>query len=387
MRALLITEATATGVGRHVCDLAQGLSKRGHTVNLVYSRLRADNTFLQRVERANYVSSELPMHHSPSPRDIRAITAIRNYIRRHGPFDVIHGHSTKAGLLARLAAIGSDAAVVYTPHALATMDTTRNALHRTALRRYEALLSSLTNVIIAVSEEEREHAISIGIAPHRLIQIPNGLASARGDRSVRTTLRREWQVRDTDVCIGCVGRLTRQKAFDVALSAFSAVLRKCPNAVLAIVGDGPLKPFLIKRATRAGIDHAVRWCGAVDGAEAMSAFDISLLTSEYEGFPYALLEALAAGLPIVTTDVGGSRALVEHGLNGFTARRRDSTAIANFLTELATNCDLRAEFGARSAERAKLFPIERMIDATIAAYETAVTFAAFSRNVPRSLTV
>ena len=363
MKILLLTEAAATGVGRHVCDLADGLTVRGHAVHLLYSPLRMDAAFASRVDTRRYIAEPVRIPH------LAAIASVRRYIRTNGPFDVIHCHSSKAGLTGRLAAIGTGAAVLYTPHALATMDPGWPAPVRAAVRVCEKTLARLTDAIVAVSEEERRHALSLGIVPKRVEVIPNGIARPAIDGSARQRQRQQWSIPGHGVCIGTVGRLTRQKNVELLLRAAAEVLRTRPGSVLAVVGDGPLRRDLQSLATALGIAKSVRWLGAIDGPQAMAAFDIFALTSRYEGFPYVFLEAMAAGLPIVTTAVGGARALIAHQASGFIV---PPDSIATHLALLADDPSLRLAMGASASARVAAFSLDRMVDATVAEYGRAL---------------
>src|ERR1700722_17750554 len=122
MRVIEICEPLTEGVGRHVTDIALGLSRRGHDVHVIYSPFRADPLLLERLSDTPGVSLiKLPMRREPHWSDLVALAALRLYIGRNGPFDVIHAHSSKAGVLARLAGIIGTAGVIYTPHAFITM--------------------------------------------------------------------------------------------------------------------------------------------------------------------------------------------------------------------------------------------------------------------------
>ena len=135
MKILLVLEAALGGTGRHIVDLAQGLLDRDHDVHLVYSTLRADAHFTAGLHRLQTECSRFRSHAIPITReltasDLRAYVKLRRIVRRHGPFNLIHSHSTKAGFLARLLVGKSGAASVYTPHGLMTMDPRLRGLRR-----------------------------------------------------------------------------------------------------------------------------------------------------------------------------------------------------------------------------------------------------------------
>ena len=108
MRVLLLVESSAAGTGRHVLDLAEGLARRGSEVHIIYSTGRVDQLFLDHLaELKNVRSLAMVMKTRPHPSDIGIVYKVKRYLREFGPFDVIHGHSSKGGAIARLAAVGT----------------------------------------------------------------------------------------------------------------------------------------------------------------------------------------------------------------------------------------------------------------------------------------
>ena len=107
-RVLMVVESSAGGTGRHVMDLSEGLLARGCEVHMVYSPQRMDSTFRDRLSNLQALRhTALPMQRSIHPSEFAALLAIRRYLHSFGPFDIIHGHSSKGGALARLAALGT----------------------------------------------------------------------------------------------------------------------------------------------------------------------------------------------------------------------------------------------------------------------------------------
>ena len=180
MKILLLAEACGAGVGRHVIDLAHGLSAADHEVHLIYSTLRIDRAFVKgfnslRAAHAGIRCTAVPMRRGPHPSDLVCGWRLRKYVRRHGPFDAIHAHSTKAGLLARTALAGLPGARIYTPHAPLTMNPDLKQWARSLLARYERSLARFTRSIIAVSPEELSHLQACGIPEEKLVLVPNGI--------------------------------------------------------------------------------------------------------------------------------------------------------------------------------------------------------------------
>jgi glycosyltransferase involved in cell wall biosynthesis len=378
MKLLQLVEAAAGGVGRHVMDLTAGLLARGHEVHLVYSGLRWDQVFCgdlrNLLKEPSFHALDIPMRRAPSGSDLLAIRSLRRYVRRCGPFDLIHCHSTKAGLIGRLGLIGHSSRRLYTPHGFFTMDPTRSVTKRRIWARFESALSGLGDAVVVVSREEHKHALDLGIDPAKIHMVQNGVPIDSLARSVpsRAQLREAWRIGDDEVCVGFVGRFVPVKSPETILRSFAAA-RAREAARLVMVGDGPLRASLRRLSGYLGIEARVVWLGERDAKTLMHAFDVFALTSESEGHPLAVLEALARGLPIVATSVGGISATVLPGVNGFIAPVRGVSEIADALATLVQNPDLRARMGEASRRLVQEFSIDRMVDQTVALYEHVVS--------------
>lgn len=371
MRILHVVEATGGGVGRHVLDLSEGLLDRGHEVFLSYSPRRADRFFRQRLQHLDGLESrDVPLRKRPHPSDLGAVLTIRRLIRTRGPFDVVHGHSSKGGALARLAAAATGTPAVYTPNAIRTMDSSASPLTRFAVASAERLLSRVPGAVIAVSPAEEEHLAGVGIPRRRLHMVPNCVS--RVELPSRRRARRRLGIPlDADV-VGFVGRLAMQKAPDVLISAFCRVSWNRRDALLAVIGDGPLRPALQRECEQLGVRDRVLWLGERDGQRSMRAFDVLALPSRYEGLPYVLLEALVAGLPIVTTREASAGLLVEPGVNGLLVPPEDPDAVADAVLRLLGDEERRAAFGRASRFRACRFGQRRMVDGTVRVYREVI---------------
>lgn len=368
MRILYVVEAMATGVGRHVLDLSEGALRAGHVPVVIYSPLREDS--VARTGRARLKDVRfhaVPMRRAPGPWDLSATLQVRRLMAQAGPFDVIHGHSSKGGMLARLAAIGTDSAVVYTPHAISTQDPLLGAAKRLVYGVGEKALARLTDRIIAVSSAECEHIVGLGIPRAKLVVIPNGVAPATGP--TRQEARAALGLAEDALAIGFVGRLSRQKAIDVLIAAFAPVARADPKARLVVIGEGEEGAAARRQAAGLGCAAQVIWLGAVDALSRYPAFDLFAQPSRYEGFSYAVLEAASHGVAVLTTDVGGSREAVTDGVSGLIVPPAAPEAFAAALAALAGDRRRLAAMGrAARAGMGALDGRQRMVDATLAVY-------------------
>jgi glycosyltransferase involved in cell wall biosynthesis len=371
-RVCLITEAAGGGVGRHFLDLAGGLSHRGIDVTALYSRGRSDISFRQRRESiADVQFVELPLRRAIHPGDAIDLISLIQSIRSLGPFDLIHCHSSKAGALGRAAASLLRTPSVYTPHALVTLDPTLSALKRRFYAGVERLLAHATAAIIAVSPDEAEHAIQLGIDRRNVHVVLNGIDPP--DFPSRESARIRLNLRPEDFCIGFVGRLTPQKAPELLIDAIAELQRRNSRAIAVVIGSGALETDLREQIARLGLSERVRLLGDMVATPVMPAFDCFCLPSRYEGLPYVLLEALAAELPIVARRVGGVAACVEHGRNGFIVETECADELAGALLRLELDPALRQEFSVRSSLKLAGLSMERMLDETVAIYESIVT--------------
>ncbi|MFI1013840.1 glycosyltransferase family 4 protein [Streptomyces sp. NPDC020965] len=287
---------------------------------------------------------------APGPRlPVEVLTAAR-IVRRAGPH-LVHAHSAKAGLVARLAVRGR-LPTVFQPHAWSFEAVTGRAA-RWALtwERYGTRWSTRT---LCVSETERTAGERAGIAA-RWAVIRNGVdlghytpdderppADDDAAADVRAEPGRPYGIPPGAPLVVCVGRLCRQKGQDVLLAAWPRVVAAVPDARLLLVGDGPDRAALTGQAP-----PGVRFVGAVPDARPwLRAADLVVLPSRWEGMALAPLEAMACGRPVVVTDVNGARESLPPGHDSHAlVPPEDPGALAAALTALLTDAELRAELG------------------------------------------
>jgi glycosyltransferase involved in cell wall biosynthesis len=315
MRVCHVVEAGGSGCGQVVLDLVNAGVEAGDDVTLIYAPDRAEDLFLAELAKLEHRARLLPlsMERAVGSHDIRALWLLRRLLVATGPYDVVHSHSSKAGALARLSRIfGVKAAQIYTPHAFVTMapDSTR------VYRWIEWLLHWCGDCVIAVSAQEKEHAISVlRISETRITVVPNGIqVDYPADRG---SARSAFGFEAGAFVLGFVGRLVAQKNPLRMIDVFVRAGRVDGGLHLVVVGEGPLRGEMQRAIDGAGMTSRVRFMGPAKARDLMPGFDALLCTSEYESFGLVLLEALAAGVPLVTTDVGVAREVVVEGLTGY----------------------------------------------------------------------
>lgn len=375
MRIVLAAEPTGGGVLRHVLDLAEGLPRRGFRVLLVHARRGIDGAFAERLERQSdfgYETASVEVQRAPGGHDVAATVALRRAIQGFGGADVLHGHSSKAGALARLGRWSRARRVVYTPHAWYTQNPSLGAASRGAYQLIERALAMVTDRIISVSRDEAEHAVALGIGRRKLVLIENGIETWTPAQVARTraATRARLGIAADEVVVGFLGRLAPQKAPDVTVRAFRQILDQRPATRVVLAGDGPEGESVRALIGELGLTDRVLTLPVANGPDVIPAFDLFLMTSRYEGFPYVLLEALAAGCAIVTTRVGGVADCVVDGVNGSIVDSLDPDPIARAVLAIVNDSAQLTGMQDRARERAALFSVDRMLDRTADLYRS-----------------
>jgi glycosyltransferase involved in cell wall biosynthesis len=392
MKILLVLEAALGGSGRHVLDLADGLLARRHDVSLVYSPLRADHTFLRRIASLRllwpgFLCTSIPITREVTFSDIASYLSLARYLRTNGPFDVIHAHSTKAGFLTRLLVATQGAKMIYTPHGLMTLDPDLIGLRRRAVCALESTLARRSDTVICVSAAEYLCAMDTGINRIKLVVTPNGIPQSVAETCAqqREEVRTFLGVAADTVLIGYVGRFCAQKKPERVIEAFALLKqRTTKSARLVMIGWGPLKADLRRRAAELAVEKDVLFPGQVDGPTYISAFDVLAHASSFEAFGYVFVEALSSGVPIVTTRVGGTDELISNGVTGYVCDPWEPSAFADYLTLLVEDPSRRSAMSAVARNRAAEYSVEKMVDSVVELYlqraaRTDLT-SAFSAN-------
>ncbi|MDE1149992.1 MAG: glycosyltransferase [Azospirillaceae bacterium] len=371
LRVLHIVESAATGVGRHLLDLLEGTLAQGHGADVLFSPTREDDIFRQgRARLTNVHFRAIAMRRAPTPTDLKALWAVKRHMASFGPYDIIHGHSSKGGMLARLAGIGTKARVVYTPHAISTLDPNLTGPKRALFHVGEVALACLTDQIIAVSTGEREHIIGLGIPADKVTTITNGIEPPV--TAPRDDTRRELGLAPHHLAIGFVGRLTAHKGIDILIDSFARAHAVAPHARLIIIGDGDAGDDARTRAEALGCSTAITWLGARDAVRYYGAFDLLAQPSRYEGLSYTLLEAAGLGLPIIATDVGGTRDVIVDDVTGVVSPSHEAApgAFADLLCALVTDPGRLARYADAAFAHVGPGGRARMVTRTLSLYQS-----------------
>lgn len=373
LRVALVVEAAGGGVAVHLVDLIRGLIRCGAEVHLVAAPgPRFDSSILTGDVQALCASvAWVPMQRSVSWRDMVSFVHVFRALAKIRP-DVVHAHSSKAGVLARICF--GPWRKVYTPHAVYTLNPYLEAGARRFYGSIERLFGCwFTDRIVAVSDDEAHHLRrDLRIPEHKVTTIYNGVPTFhRADRDAA----RNMLGLDPDACVvGVVGRLEFQKGIDRLVAIARRLERTMGRQVqIALIGAGDIEQVTGVPVTQ--LPSNIHLAGrVVDARRHFSAFDIFALPSRYEGFPYVYLEAMAAGLPIVTTRVAGADALVrEWGIGVVVDNDDDVTQFTEAIEMLLQRQDLRREMSANCAIAAQRFSAQEMVARTVVVYTQLIS--------------
>lgn len=341
---MLVHQPVDGGVGRHVADLARGLTERGHEV--VLCGPAAPDALPALPDGASHVRMELDRAISPRA-DLAAVGSLAALVRRLAPA-VVHAHSSKAGAVARLGhSLQPRVPVLYTPHGYAFAGFFSSAAQRRAYREIERLLAPLATRVVCVCAAEARLAATVG--PRRRVRVVHNGVEPAGEGPIDPRMRALGE-RGPVVC--ALTQLRAGKGIETLIDATPALLARHPRAQVAIWGDGPELASLRARACTAGVAHAVHFPGSCEHPPAvLRGVEVFVHPSLAEAFPYVILEAMAASRAIAASDVGGIGEALGGGECGVLLPPGDARSLANAVNGLLEDPSRRAQLGAAAQRR------------------------------------
>lgn len=288
-------------------------------------------------------------------------------------FDVVHAHTYKAGVLASMAGrIAGVPAVIFTPHGHifsrgANIPGVPGGLKLEMLRWITRAAQGCADRITALSTPDLEQQVALRLSPaSKYVVVRNGI-------DVERFARPRQRAFDGAPVIGAVGRLSEEKGHRYLIQAMPSVLREYPKARLIVVGYGALEGELRGRASSLGLDGAVTFTGERDSADMFPSFDLFVQPSLYESQGLALLEAMAAGIPTIATDVGGVSDVVRDGETGLLVPPADPEALARTIVRLAREQELGLALSRNAARHVRAhFSSATMLEAYTRLYRELV---------------
>jgi glycosyltransferase involved in cell wall biosynthesis len=364
----LLTTSSPGGGPKHVWDLVRRLPKDDFEPVIAAPR---DGVLFDRFRDLGLRVVELPRLWLGG----RHFLLVIRLISKLG-IDIVHTHGKAPGVYGRLAARWSRVAAIHTFHGVHY-----NAYSPLGQRIYLALerrLSGWTHTIINVSASQHAEALGLRLVrPEKDVTIVNGIDVDEIERRIiQSTVRREALGLTTDdIVIGSVSRFDPIKQIDLLVDTLQLLKPRLPHLILLLVGGGQEEQRIRRLVFERGLQKSVIFTGSLpDVLNLYPVFDLYIAASQKEGLPLSLVEAMAAGLPVVATDVPGHRDVVVHGETGMLTPPGDTTALAKAVASLVSDlarCKAMGESGRWRAH--KEFDVRSMVEATAQVYHRAAT--------------
>lgn len=306
-------------------------------------------------------------------KDLKALADLVAAFRRIRPH-IVHTHSSKAGILGRWAArIAGVPCLLHTFHGFGFHDEQPPPL-RWALILAERAAARISQRLICVSRENMEKAIRLGIGrPERFAVIRSGIETEKYSppAGAGEAKRREFRIPAEAPVVGTLTNFKPQKDPVAFVRVCGLVAQKFPAARFLVVGDGMLRKKCEQLAARMGVRDRMVFAGwRRDIPQVLAAMDVFCLTSRWEGLPRSLLQAMAAGRPVVATYVDGTREILHEGVNGYGAYPHEEKKIAERIGRLLADPARRARMGEEARRTVtEEFDIRKMVRDLEALYE------------------
>ncbi|WP_439258765.1 glycosyltransferase [Lonepinella sp. BR2930] len=356
----VITGLGMGGAERQVCDLADKLSELGHTVAII--TLVDNHSVLPHQQGVEIIPLKM---NKTITSFVQALFKARKIIKQYQP-DVIHSHMVHANIFSRLLRL-----VTQIPYLICTAHNTNEGgkIRMLAYRLTDFLCDLTTNV----SQEAVDCFINKkAVAKNKIRLMYNGINinNFKFSPQNRKLIRDELGIQDEFLFLA-VGRLTAQKDYPNLIHAFN--LLNEPNAKLAIVGDGDLRTEIHTLASNSPLAQNIHFLGIrKDIPMVLSAADAYVMSSAYEGFPLSIIEAMANGKVIITTDCGGVKEAL--GTAGFLVSPQNAEALAVKMKEVLTLSDSQRNIIGNNAltRVSELFSMESIVDQWLAIYQRKI---------------
>lgn len=321
----VITLPDLGGAQSHVYEIMAGMKQFGYEAVLLVGKRGWLTEKADELGIRTYVIGSMVREISPM-QDLRAVYDIRSILLKEKP-SLVHCHSSKAGIVGRIAARLCNIPNVFTAHGWAFTDGVQPG-KRFLYRNIENLVGYITDKIICVSEYDLDLGRKyLPAHADKMTAIHNCIPD------VAPNLVRDWDKAETHDFLNCivVARFTKQKRNIEVLQIVRELLDAGKNIKVTFVGDGPDFNKATRVADELQLGDSVVFLGArTDVAELLPKFDVFLLLSNWEGFPISIIEAMRAGLPVIASDVGGVKEAVQNGVNGYLVDVNNKNAVDIF---------------------------------------------------------
>ena len=362
---LVATSIDSGGVTTYLANLVRQLPRDRYEVALASGPEQFQVSLVQQLDVPHY---PIALTKSINPiKDLVAVYQLCRLIRRER-FDVVHSHMAKADLVAALAAwFCRVSCIVSTAHG-PTRLTPGPSWRQSIFDAFERIYRRLNTIVISVSTATTHLLLTkYRVPPEKIMTIPNGVDVKRIRAAAdRENARRRLSLGSEQPVIGIVGRLVAQKSPETLILAMRELVQKWPNLVCLIVGDGPRAAELTQLVRDHQLDRSVRLLGHREDVPALlSALDIFVLPTNYEGMSLSVLEAMAAGLPVIASRVEGMDELVEHERTGLLVPPKDVAACRQAVDWLLSDSVRARRMGQLAFERVQsTYDLEQQIRRT-----------------------
>ncbi len=374
----IITRLIVGGAQENTLLSCEGQHDRGHEVTLITGPpIGPEGSLLERAQKYGYKVELIDeMRRSILPlKDFRTYRQLITRLDELKP-DVVHTHSSKAGIIGRWAAHRANVpAVVHTIHGLAfTASTSRmvNGVYKILERR----AAPITDTIVCVADAMRDQSLDANIGTRdQYVTVYSGMniQPFLNPPVAREAVRKQYAIEDEHIVVGTIARLFHLKGHDDLLDLAPELCRKYPNLRFMWVGDGLLRDDFVRRIDQMGLRESFIFTGLVPPQripELTNAMDILVHPSRREGLARALPQGALAGKPVVTYDIDGAKEAVEDGVTGYVIPPFDKQKLGDALAKLLDDPTKRREMG----ERGRAFAVGRfdtkvMVDGLEKVYE------------------
>lgn len=371
-RIAYLIRKTSGGMQTHITGLLAELDSSRYEPVVISPRAPKLFAFLDDIGIEYH---EVEMSDSLSPKaDFITARFVAKKLLKIKP-SLLHIHGNKAAMIGWLAThLRPVKRTVITVHNFPSNLNSTSKMYPIVKQANRVVFNSAKRIIAVSSEIRRCLEKDIGVDERKVTVIPNGIDIIKWAfyRHIdRHLVKEELGLADSTVLIGAVGRLVPFKGFNILLKSLRRIIDNYPNAYLIILGDGPLRDTLEEQAKELGIAQYIKFLGFVDEpGRYMSALDVFVLPSINEPFGIVLLEAMAMGIPVVSTRSGGVLDIIEDGVTGLLAEPGDDKSLAESIERLLGDEDLRGQL-AKNCQLAvqHRFTIKSMADKTFKVYE------------------
>lgn len=363
----IITRLDKGGSADIVLKLSEELKKRGYDIGILSGLTTDPVTDIDGFTKKTGIKIEfIPyLQRNINPlRDIQAFFYLFKFLMREKPL-IAHLHTSKAGFIGRIAAkLAGVKCIVYTTHGHIFYGYFRGLKTRLFINM-ERLASFFCDAITTLTEKEKGEFRNLKIAKEgKIVPVPNGLDIGPFSEAKKGTMRRELGIDDETVLIGWIGRFEPVKGPDIFLSVCKKLHDIFDDGVMAVMaGDGILLEDMIRERDMLGLNKFLLLLGyRNDIISLLADIDILVLTSLNEGFGMVILEAMAAGKPVVAHNVGGVAELIVDNVTGYMVKRGDIDAIVSHVNYLIKNRDRYDSLSVNAYNMAIKYSLSEMVN-------------------------